>query len=151
VRLLAARKSTSTKEEKTMFLARQISRQSLGLVLALIAALATGSATGHAAAAAGPVTAKNLKQKIMSAKTADDHKAIAAYYRAEAAKAQAKVTEHQEMAETYRKAGFGTVSKTPNAPGTIEHCNHLVKTYQSLAESLEMMAKEHEVMAANVK
>jgi len=97
------------------------------------------------------VTAKNLKQKITSAKTANDHKAIAAYYRAEAAKAQAKVTEHQEMTEVYRKAGFGTVSKTPNAPGTIEHCNHLVKTYQSLAESLEMMAKEHEAMAANVK
>jgi hypothetical protein len=134
-----------------MFRSRQLSTRSLSLVLALVATLMTGSTTGHAAAAAGAVTAKNLKQKITSAKTANDHKAIAAYYRAEAAKAQAKVSEHQEMAEVYRKAGFGTVSKTPNAPGTIEHCNHLVKTYQSLAESLEMMAKEHEAMAANVK
>ena len=134
-----------------MFLLRQFPARSLSLVLALIATLMTGSTTAHAAAAAGSVTAKNLKQKITSAKTASDHKAIAAYYRAEAAKAQVKVTEHQEMTEAYRKAGFGTVSKTPNAPGTIEHCNHLVKTYQSLAESLEMMAKEHEAMAANVK
>ena len=135
-----------------MFLSRQFPTRSLSLVLALIATLMTGSTTAHAAAAAaGSVTAKNLKQKITSAKTASDHKAIAAYYRAEAAKAQVKVTEHQEMTEAYRKAGFGTVSKTPNAPGTIEHCNHLVKTYQSLAESLEMMAKEHEAMAANVK
>ncbi|MEW5976400.1 MAG: hypothetical protein AB1898_11420 [Acidobacteriota bacterium] len=134
-----------------MFLTRQFPIRSLSLVLALVATLMTGSTRAHAAAAAGAVTAKNLKQKITSAKTATDHKAIAAYYRAEAAKAQAKVTEHQEMAEVYRKAGFGTVSKTPNAPGTIEHCNHLVKTYQSLAESLEMMAKEHEAMAANVK
>lgn len=134
-----------------MFLTRQFPRRSLSLVLALVATLVTGSTIARAAAAAGSVTAKNLKQKITSAKTANDHKAIAAYYRAEAAKAQAKVTEHQEMTEAYRKAGFGTVSKTPNAPGTIEHCNHLVKTYQSLAESLEMMVKEHEAMAANVK
>ena len=134
-----------------MFLSRQFPTRSLSLVLALAATLVTGSTIARAAAAAGSVTAKNLKQKITSAKTANDHKAIAAYYRAEAAKAQAKVTEHQEMTETYRKAGFGTVSKTPNAPGTIEHCNHLVKTYQSLAESLEVMAKEHEAMAANVK
>ena len=134
-----------------MFLSRQFPTRSLSLALVLVATLVTGSTTAQAAAAAGSVTAKNLKQKITSAKTARDHKAIAAYYGAEAAKAQAKVTEHQEMTEAYRKAGFGTVSKTPNAPGTIEHCNHLVKTYQSLAESLEMMAKEHEAMAANVK
>jgi len=134
-----------------MFLSRQFPTRSLSLVVALVATLVIGSTTGNAAAAVGPVTAKNLKQKITSATTAADHKAIAAYYRAEAAKAQSKVIEHQEMTEAYRKAGFGTVSKTPNAPGTIEHCNHLVKTYQSLAESLEMMAKEHEAMAANVK
>ena len=134
-----------------MFLSRQFPTRSLSLVVALFATLMTGSVAARAAAAAGSVTAKNLKQKITSAKTAGDHKAIAAYYRAEAAKAQAKVTEHQEMTEAYRKAGFGTVSKTPNSPGTIEHCNHLVKTYQSLAESLEMMAKEHEAIATNVK
>ncbi len=134
-----------------MFFSQQFPRRSLSLVLALVATLMTGSTTAYAAAAASSVTAKNLKLKIMSAKATADHKAIAAYYRAEAARAQAKVTEHREMTEVYRKAGFGTVSKSPNAPGTIEHCNHLVKTYQSLAESLEMMAKEHEAMAANVK
>ena len=134
-----------------MFLSRQFPTRSVSLALVLVATLMTGSSTAHAAAAVGSVTSKNLKEKITSAKTANDHKAIAAYYRAEAAKAQAKITEHQEMTEVYRKAGFGTVSKSPNAPGTIEHCNHLVKTYQSLAESLEMMAKEHEAMAANVK
>ena len=134
-----------------MFLKPQFPTRSLSLVLVLVATLMTGSTTAHAAVAGGSVTAKTLKQKITSAKTAADHKAIAGYYRAEATKAQVKVTEHQEMTETYRKAGFGTVSKSPNAPGTIEHCNHLVKTYQSLAESLEMMAKEHEAMAANVK
>lgn len=134
-----------------MFLTQPISKQSLQLIFCLIAVLVTSLITSHAVAAANPVTARNLKQKIASAKTAAEHKAIAVYYRGEAASARAKVTEHQAMTEAYRKAGFGTVSKTPNAPGTIEHCNHLVKTYQSLAESFEMMAKEHEAMAANVK
>jgi hypothetical protein len=115
----------------------------------LAAAVILGSSLGYSAAVS--VNAKNLKQKIATAKTAADHKAIAAYYQAEAAKAKAKVTEHQEMLEAYKKAGFGTVSKTPNAPGTIEHCNHLIKNYQDLAESLTMMAKAHEEMAANAK
>jgi hypothetical protein len=124
-------------------------RHILGVFLA--AAVILGSSQGYSAAVSDPANAKNLKQKIATAKTAADHKAIAAYYQAEAAKAKAKVTEHQEMLEAYKKAGFGTVSKTPNAPGTIEHCNHLIKNYQDLAESLTMMAKAHEEMAANAK
>ena len=123
----------------------------LGLILALATILMPGLDGIQAAAAAKAVTAKNLKQKIMSAKTAADHKAIAAYYLAEAAKAKVKITEHEEMLQAYKKAGFGTVSKTLSAPGTIEHCNHLVKNYQDLAESLTMMAKEHEAMAASSK
>ena len=133
-----------------MSFSKENRRWFLGLTLALAGILMSGESI-QAAAAVSAVTAKNLKQKIMSAKTAADHKAIAAYYRAEAAKAEAKVTEHQDMTEAYQKAGFGTVAKTPNAPGTIEHCNHLVKTYKDLAESLAMMAKEHEAMSAQVK
>ena len=129
---------------------KQNRRWFLGLTLACVALLAP-SRDGIPAVAADPVTAKNLKQKIILAKTAEDHKAIAAYYRVEASKAKVKVTEHQEMAEAYRKAGFGTVAKTPNAPGTVEHCDHLVAIYKDLAESLTTMAKEHEAMAANVK
>ena len=134
-----------------MLFSRQIQKRSVGIALTLVTGLVFGLKPDHTAAATEQVASKNLKQKILSAKTAEDHKAIAAYYRAEVAKAQAKVTEHQEMAEAYRKTGIGTASKIPNSPGTIEHCNQLVKTYQSLAETLAMMAKEHEAMAANVK
>lgn len=134
-----------------MFFSEQNQKRFTGLTWALAVTLMFGLGSNHTAAVGEPVTAKNLKQKIVLAKTAEDHKAIVVYYRAEAAKAQAKVTEHQDMAEAYQKAGIGTASKIPNSPGTIEHCNHLVKTYQSLAETLAMMAKEHEAMAANVK
>jgi hypothetical protein len=129
---------------------KQNRRWFLGLTLTCVGLFAP-SRDGIQAVAADPVTAKNLKQKIISAKTAADHKAIAAYYRVEASKAKVKVTEHQEMAEAYRKTGFGTVAKTPNAPGTIEHCDHLITIYKDLADSLTAMAKEHEAMAANIK
>ena len=134
-----------------MTFSKQNRRGALGLILALATILMPGLDGIQAAAAANAVTAKNLKQKIMSAKTAADHKAIAAYYQAEAAKVKVKITEHQEMLEAYKKAGFGTVAKTPNAPGTIEHCNHLIKNYQDLAESLTMMAQAHEAMATSAK
>ena len=126
-------------------------RQLLGSSLGLTASMMFGLTSVARAVAAEAVTTKNLKQKIATAKTAQDHKAIAAYYQAEAAKAKAKVSEHRDMAEAYKKAGYGTASKIPGQPGTIEHCNHLEKTYEALAESLAMMAKEHEAMAASAK
>jgi hypothetical protein len=70
--------------------------------------------------------------------------------RGEAAKARAKAVAHDEMAGWYRKAGEGT-KKTPYAPGTIDHCERLVKDYKSTADNLTALAKEHETMAAKVK
>ena len=66
------------------------------------------------------ISKRALQEMIAGAKSAADHKAIADYYYAEAAKAQAKAVEHDEMAGWYRKAGEG-VKKTPYAPGTIDH------------------------------
>jgi hypothetical protein len=91
-----------------------------------------------------------MKEMIAGAKTAADHKAIADYYYAEAAKAQAKAVEHDEMAGWYRKAGEG-VKKSPYAPGTINHCERLVNGYKSAAADLTALAKEHEAMAKQAK
>ena len=96
------------------------------------------------------ISKRALQEMIAGAKSAADHKAIADYYYAEATKAQAKAVEHDEMAGWYRKAGEG-VKKTPYAPGTISHCERLVKDYKSTAEDLTALAKEHEAMAAEVK
>jgi hypothetical protein len=87
---------------------------------------------------------------IQAAKTPADHKAIADHYKAEAADALAKASEHEEMAAIYKKTGFGT-AKTPNAPGTVEHCNNLAKSYKAMAEDLTALAKEHDAMAAKTK
>jgi hypothetical protein len=91
-----------------------------------------------------------LKEMIAGAKTAADHRAIANHYKAEAAQARAKAHQHDQMAVWYRKAGEG-VRKTPYAPGTINHCVQLVKSYRSTADDLTALAKEHEAIAAHVK
>ncbi|MSO22729.1 MAG: hypothetical protein EXQ58_05630 [Acidobacteria bacterium] len=44
-----------------------------------------------------------MKEMIAGAKTAADHKAIADYYHAEAAKARAKAVEHDEMVPESRR------------------------------------------------
>ena len=91
-----------------------------------------------------------LKEIIAGTKTAADHKAIADYYYAEAAKARAKADEHKEMSSWYKEAGEG-VKKIPYAPGTIDHCERLVKDYNATADELTALAKEHEAMAAKLK
>jgi hypothetical protein len=54
------------------------------------------------------------------------------------------------MVEWYRTAGEGT-KKIPYAPGTIEHCERLVKNYRVTADELTALAKEHEAMAVKIK
>ena len=116
-------------------------------VLMGIAVIAGNVSTGQAKE---KISKPAMKEMIAGAKTAADHKAIADYYHAEAAKARAKAVEHDQMAGWYRKAGEGT-KKIPYVPGTIDHCERLVKDYKSTAENLTALAKEHEAMAAKVK
>ena len=96
--------------------------------------------------AKGKISKRALKEMIAGAKTAADHKVIAEYYFTEAAKAQAKAEEHDQMAAWYRNAGEG-VKKIPYTPGTIDHCERLVKSYRSTVDELTALAKEHEVLA----
>src|SRR5438093_676269 len=96
------------------------------------------------------ISKRALKEMIAGAKTAADHKAIADYYYTEAVKARAKADEHDQMAAWYRKAGEG-VKKIPYTPGTIDHCERLVKTYKAAEDELTALAKEHEAMAAKAK
>ena len=116
------------------------------IMLGMVVALGNPFAVG----AKEKISKRALQEMIAGAKSAADHKAIADYYYAEAAKAQAKAVEHDEMAGWYRKAGEG-VKKTPYAPGTINHCERLVNDYKSTAADLTSLAKEHEAMAKKAK
>jgi hypothetical protein len=122
----------------------------LGLPLILAAAIWLD--VGNLSGADNPkkVSKRTLKEMIAGAKTAQDHKAIADYYYSEAARARAKADEHEQEAALYRKVGEA-IKKVPYAPGTIAHCDALVKNYRAAADSFTALAKEHESMATKVK
>lgn len=133
-----------------MFISRVSSKHLTYLISVVAVGLAIFAGSLFAADTARKVSKRALKEMIAGAKSAADHKAIADYYYEEAAKARARAVEHDEMAAWYRKAGEGT-KKTPYAPGTIDHCERLVKSYKASADDLTALAKEHEAMAAKAK
>jgi hypothetical protein len=88
-----------------------------------------------------------LDAKIVAAKTAAEHEAIAACYDGFAKDAQAKANEHKAMGAAYRKGGGPAVGKL----GLPQHCDHFTKTFQDEAKMYEEMAKAHRQMAKNAK
>ena len=122
----------------------------VSFALAILIGIMTMAGNVSTSHAKEKISKRALQEMIAGAKSAADHKAIADYYYAEAAKARAKALEHDEMAGWYRKAGEG-VKKTPYAPGTISHCERLVNDYKSTAADLTALAKEHEAMAKQAK
>jgi len=119
------------------------------LPLIVTVAVAIGASTAHE-----PCPQKRWliasSQNDRICKNPPDHQALAAHYNAEAAAAEAKAGQHERMALGYKNAGEGT-KKTPNAPGTIEHCNNLVKNYKAAADDYAALAKAHESMASEIK
>jgi len=93
------------------------------------------------AMAAGAVTDDTVAERISSAKTASDHEAIAAYYRAEAAAMDVDMKRHEAMLAEYRKLS----SETTRIMGG--HCKTLISSAQNAKESFEGLAKEHESLA----
>jgi hypothetical protein len=76
------------------------------------------------------------------ATTPEQHKAVARYYRGEAASASAEAARHREMGRTYSQGNY-TRKKAMQ-----EHCERLATTYDSLAKQYEEIAAEHEQSAA---
>lgn len=136
----------STSREKKMTGLRKHRR--ILLVLSLVFAAGVLLDVGNLVGAQ-KVSKRALKEMIASAKTAADHKAIADHYYSEAVKARAKADEHEQEATLYRRVGEAT-KKIPYAPGTIAHCEALVKNYRAAADNFTALAKEHEGMATKV-
>ena len=90
---------------------------------------------------AGPVTEQNVTQRISTAKTAADHQALAAYFKAQAATAAQKVKDHQAMLASFKKIG--------GKPGQVweSHCQSLIKTYGTQAKDYEKLADEQDTLA----
>ena len=97
-------------------------------------------------AVADDVTEQNVAEKVATAKTPQDHEAIAAYFKAQAAAAGEKVKEHEAMLASWTKttAGKGlTVMK--------QHCEGVIASFKKIEKDDDAMAKEHEKMAKSAK
>jgi hypothetical protein len=109
------------------------------MVVAMLVLAATAMLPVTRAAA---VSDSDIDAQIAAAKTPADHEAIATYYDGKAAEAQAKADEHKKMSAAYKKEG-GSVSKTH----LHDHCDGLVRVYQSAAKDYRAMADAHRQLA----
>ena len=88
------------------------------------------------------VTEQNVAERVASAKTAQDHEAIATFFKAQAAKAGEQAKEHEAMVGTWKAttAGRGLYAMR-------QHCEANIASYKKLQKDYEAMAAEEEKMA----
>jgi hypothetical protein len=108
-----------------------------------LAAALLGGLLASPAAAADPVTEEQLLERIEKAGTADDHAALAAYYREQAQAREARAAEHDEMAAKYAsykvKGDWAT------------HCRNLAASARKEAEEFGRLAAMHEEHSAALR
>lgn len=90
---------------------------------------------------------EDIAQMLQSAKTAADHEAIAAYYTREADSAKAKVDLHRKMGEIVKRQGGAGVAKWHMD----EHCDELVREFESAAKQYSALAEAHRSWAKELK
>ena len=90
----------------------------------------------------------DLLQRIDSAKTKDDHEALAAYYDREASAARASAATHRKMATTYQGMIGGGRNGNSSMPA---HCNAIVREQEAIATEYEGMAAAHRQMGQQAK
>lgn len=125
-------------------------RRSFGVVALTGGALmlsrgANGQASGNI------LIKKQLADLVSTAKTAEDHRKLAAHYRAVAAKHEMEAKEHVALAAKYRANPTASESKRPGAPDTASHCLTYAEHCRKAAKTMSEMAALHEEMAKNMK
>ncbi len=111
------------------------------ITLAGLTALTTGMIAPTQAVAADAVTDANVAAAIAAAKTQQDHDAIAAYFRAQAAAEADKVKLHEAMLKSWEKTVSGRSLEVMR-----RHCNDLIASFRKMQKSYEMMAQQEEKM-----
>jgi hypothetical protein len=113
------------------------------LCLHLLLVLLFLAVQGGSVAMAEPVTTINIAKKIAEAKTPADHKAIAAYYRSQAAEADAKIKVHEKMKQAYRSVDKSAYSDRWHR----WYCDSLINSSRTAKDAYEALAEEHEEAA----
>ena len=95
-------------------------------------------------ALAQDVTEQNVAERVASAKTAQDHQALATFFKGQAATAGEKVKEHQAMLGTWKEttSGRGLIAMRQHCEANIASYKKLQKDYQAMAAEEEKMAKK---------
>lgn len=123
-------------------------RINLLAVLAITALALSSFAPASSAQANKPITKKELKILLKTAKEPAEHQKIAEYYQQEAQKLTAESKEHEELAKIYaehpERPSMG--SRTPFGQGA-EHCHKLAQLNAEQAKESEALAALHEEMA----
>ena len=114
-------------------------RRMRAALIVLLAGAAIAAARPSLVAAKGPSETELLK-RIEKGGTAQDHAALASYYRGQAKAAEKNAADHEAMAGQY------VVGKTDWPT----HCRNLASYYRKVAEEYEAMAKLHESHAAEL-
>ena len=90
----------------------------------------------------------DIDKMIATAKTAADHRAIADYYKQEAKEAQEQAEKHKKMAQDY---GMASIGRQATKTHFHQHCEALVRSYESAAKEDNALATMHEDMATAAK
>ena len=90
----------------------------------------------------------DIDKMIAAAKTAADHQAIADYYKQQAKEAQEQADRHKKMAQEY---GMASIGRQATKTHFHQHCEALVRNYESAAKEYNDLAKMHEEMAKAAK
>ena len=113
----------------------------LFFLFAILGVIASGG--GSALAGQMKVEDAYVAQRIAEAKTAQDHEAIAAYYRLQASKADAEIRLHEKMKDSYRLNS----QHPPYMKSHLRYCDSMIRAYTQIKEDDEALAEEHEQMA----
>jgi hypothetical protein len=89
---------------------------------------------------------KELATLVANAQTPAEHRRIAAYYSAEAARLMTESSDHAQMA-----AGFRRNAPNKSTAFQVEHCEYLTHTLKAKADKALYAASEHERMAQATK
>ena len=100
-----------------------------------------------------PLTKKELKTLLKTAREPVEHQRIAAYYRQEASRLNASAKEHQELAGIYEKnPPFPAMeSKHGASVEGVSHCKRWAELALEQAKEAEALAVLHEDMAKDAE
>ena len=116
------------------------------VLFAALGLLLVGTAARARAADTAAITEQNVAEHLASAHSAQDHQAIAAFFRSEAAAAGDHLKMHEAMLASWEKSVAGRSLQVMR-----EHCHAIMRSLTQMQKDYEAMAQEHEKLAKMAK